>query len=91
MKYKFNDFEYELVKNYRDGFILEDVEARWTDYFDEYDYVLGDWAYGKVRLKGFYETENKKVKEYNNIQFLEKYIEENCATGCKYFLLRKMK
>ena len=90
MKYIFNDNEYELVKNFREGFILEEVELRWTDYFDEFDYVLGDWAYGKLRLKGFYEKDNKIVKEFNDIQFLEKYIEEQCATGCKYFLLKKI-
>ena len=90
MKYIFNDNEYELVKNFREGFILEEVELRWTDYFDEFDYVLGDWAYGKLRLKGFYEKDNKSVKEFNDIQFLEKYIEEQCATGCKYFLLKKI-
>lgn len=91
MKYIFNEKEYELVKNFREGFILEEVELRWTDYFDEYDYVLGDWAYGKLRLKGFYESNNKNTKDYNDIKFLEKYIEESCATGCKHFLLKKIK
>jgi len=91
MKYKFNENEYDLIKNFRDCFVLEDVEARWTDYFDEYDYVLGDWAYGKLRLKGFYESDNKNVKTFNDIKFVDKYLEESCATGCRYFLLKKVK
>lgn len=90
MKYKFNEIEYELIKNHREGFVFEEVEARWTDYFQDFDYVLGDWAYGKLRLKGFCDSDSKNVKEYNNIQFLDKYLEESCATGCKYFLLKKL-
>ena len=91
MKYIFNENEYELVKNFREGFVLEEVEIRWTDFFNEYDYILGDWAYGKLRLKGFYESDNKNVKKYNDIMFVENYIEESCATGCRHFILKKIK
>lgn len=87
--FEFNGNSYELVKNYKDGFVYDEVEKKFTDYFDNYDYVFGDWAYGKVRLKGFYESDNKNVKPLNDIQFLDKYIEENCAVECKYFLLKK--
>lgn len=90
MKYKLNEIEYELIENYRDGFNYEELAQRYTDYFDNFDYVFGDWAYGKLRLKGFYESNNKNVKEYNDIQFLKKYIDENCASDCKHFLLKKI-
>ena len=90
MKYKFNDLEYELIKNYRDGFNFEEIELKLTDYFYEYDYIFGDWAYGKLRLKGFFESNNKNVKKYNDIQFIDEYLEENCATDCKHFLLKKL-
>lgn len=86
---KINNIEYKLVKNYRDGFDESVVEEKMTDYYEPYDYIFGDWAYGKVRLKGFYKSNNNKVTEINDIQFLDKYIEENCAYGCKYFLLEK--
>lgn len=89
-KYIFNSKEYELIKNYRDGFIYEEVEDRFTDYFDDFDYVCGDWAYSKLRLKGFYEANNKMVKDYNNILYLDKYIKENCANDAKYFLIKKI-
>jgi len=90
MKYKLNEIEYELIENYRDGFSFDDVVQKYTDYFECFDYVFGDWAYGKLRLKGFYESDNKNVKIYNDIQFLEKYIEENCAVDCRRFLLKKI-
>ncbi|MCH5167677.1 MAG: YutD family protein [Erysipelotrichales bacterium] len=89
MKIVLNDIEYELIKNYRDAYDEEAVKERITDYFNEYDYVFGDWAYGKLRLKGFYKNDNKKVTKINNIEDLDKYIKENCAFDCKYFLLEK--
>ena len=88
-KYKINEIEYELIKNYRDGFQEEEVVKRYTDYFEPYDYIFGDWAYGQLRLKGFYESSNKNVKKYNDIKDLEDYIKENCANDCKHFLLKK--
>ena len=90
-KVKINDIEYELVKNYKDGFDESAVSDLITDYYDSYDYILGDWAYGKLRLKGFYNKDNKKVNKINNIEDLDKYIKENCAYDCKYFLLEKEK
>ena len=88
-KVTLNDIEYEVVKDYRDGYDEEAVMERATDYFNEYDYIFGDWAYGKLRLKGFYNKDNKNVKDINNIDKLDEYIEKNCAYGCKYFLLEK--
>ena len=86
-----NDITYKIVKNYREGFNEEEVKNRFTDYFEGYDYVFGDWAYGKLRLKGFYKKDNKKVSKINNSEDLDKYIKENCAYDCKYFLLEKVK
>lgn len=91
MKIVINNIGYELKKNYKDGFSEESVKERMTDYFNDYDYVFGDWAYGKLRLKGFYKKDNKKVNKINNIEDIDKYIKENCAYDCKYFLLEKNK
>ena len=90
MVYKFNEIDYKLEKNIKEGFVLEEVVNRITDYFSEFDYILGDWAYGKLRLKGFYNESNKKVKDLNNIKFLDKYLENNCAYDCKWFLIKKI-
>lgn len=90
MVYKFNGIDYKLEKNIKEGFVLEEVVNRITDYFSEFDYILGDWAYGKLRLKGFYNESNKKVKDLNNIKFLDKYLENNCAYDCKWFLIKKI-
>lgn len=89
MKIKLNDNEYEVIKDYKDGFDKESVESRVTEYFCEFDYIFGDWAYGKLRLKGFYKKDNKKVTKINNIEDLDNYIKNNCAYDCRYFLLEK--
>ncbi len=89
MELTLNGITYIVVKDYREGFKKEEVEMRVTDYFNVYDYIFGDWAYGKLRLKGFYKSDRKDVKPMNDIQSLEQYIKDNCAYDCRYFLLEK--
>ena len=50
--------KYELIKNYKDGFDSDEFISKYTDYFYDYDYIVGDIAYGKLRLKGFYDEKN---------------------------------
>lgn len=83
--------EYTLIEEYKDGFDLEALTERYTSYFEEYDYILGDWAYGKLRLKGFCEKGNKLFKKINDFEFVKDYIKEKCAYDCKYFILKKNK
>ena len=56
MKNKINDIEYKLIENYRDCFDLNETIEKMndTDYFNDFDYILGDYSYEKLRLKGFY-------------------------------------
>jgi len=90
VKVKVENIEYELIKDYRDGFDEQQFLERVTDYFYEFDYIFGDWAYGKLRLKGFYNKENKKVSNINNYDNIDDYIKNNCAFDCKYFVLEKV-
>lgn len=89
-KYTFNNNNYELIKDYKAGFEKEAVENLITEYFDNYDYIVGDWSYNKLRLKGFCDKENKINNSINNIDLLDKYIKENCAYDCRYFVLKKI-
>ena len=81
---------YELIKNYRDAFDENEFRNRYTDYFMDYDYIVGDIAYNSLRLKGFYDSKNKKVNKINNYKDLEEYLKKNCAVNCKYFVLKKV-
>lgn len=85
-----NNQKYKLIKNYRDAFNEEEVTEKLTDYYYDYDYVVGDIAYNKLRLKGFYKENNKKVKELNNFKNIDDYLEKYCAKDCKHFILEKI-
>ena len=85
-----NDKEYELIKDYKNGYDKEEVVSKFTDYFDNFDYVCGDWAYGKLRLKGFYDHKNKQVKEYNDYDNLNDYLKNNCAKDARYFVIKRV-
>ena len=63
MTIKIEKNEYKLIKNYKDGFDEEMFKERYTSYFENYDYIVGDIAYSKLRLKGFYKDNNKKAKD----------------------------
>lgn len=89
-KITINNKEYELIKDYKNGFEKEVTQNKLTDYFDNFDYILGDWAYGKLRLKGFCNKDNPNYKKINSIDLVEDYIKENCAFECKHFILKKI-
>jgi len=87
---KLQDMEYDIIKEYKEGIVQEDeLIEKFTDYFKEYDYVVGDYAYGKLRLKGFYDENNKKKKDINDYSKVEDYIGNYCAFNCSYFILKK--
>ena len=90
-KVEMNGVVYEILRNDNQCFCKEDVMEKITDYFDSFDYICGDYAYEKVRLKGFYESNHKKAKKINDIQYLEDYIKGYCSYGAKIFLLKKIR
>ena len=85
-----NGVNYEVVKNYKDAIDSDLLKEKITDYFDEFDYIFGDWAYGKLRLKGFNDKKNKNYKPINDYNKIEGYLKDNCAYGCRYFILKKI-
>ncbi len=91
MKYIINETEYKFVKGDKDTITDEIINEKITEYFYDYDYIFGDVSYNKIRLKGFNETGGKATKEINDVKYLDKYIKDYCAYGCKWFLLKKCK
>ena len=81
---------YEVIKNYKDALDISDLEEKITAYFDNFDYILGDYAYGKVRLKGFNEKNNKNFRPLNDYNKVDEYINKNCAFDCKYFIIKRI-
>ena len=85
-----NNFEYEILTDYRKWFNEGALVARFKDVLSKYDYILGDWGYGQLRLKGFYEDRNSKATYETKISTLQDYLYEYCNFGCAYFVLRKV-
>lgn len=87
--YEINGNIYELLSD-DNCFSFENVKDYITDYFNDFDYIFGDFSGDKVRLKGFFQSEHKNVKKYNDIKYLDFYRKEYCNYGAKTFLLKKV-
>lgn len=90
-KIKLLDNEYNVIKGEENIFDMENFESLVTDYFKPYDYIFGDYSYGKLRLKGFYKDDNQKSNKINRFSSLDSYIKDYCSYGCKYFIVEKLK
>ncbi|MDO4680175.1 MAG: YutD family protein [Aerococcus sp.] len=66
---------------------LDALAERYMPLFDLYDYVVGDWSYGQLRLKGFYADDTPNVPLDKTITHLPDYLLEFCSFGCDYFVL----
>lgn len=82
---------YELIEENRNGWNPEAFKDRYSDVLDKYDFIVGDWGYGQLRMRGFYENSNRKVPFEQKIATLDEYLQEFCNFGCPYFVLRRTK
>ena len=82
-------YSYELILNNRNGFQEEAFTGRYSDILAKYDYIVGDWGYGQLRLKGFFDDKNQKATFDTKISTLQDYLYEYCNFGCAYFVLKK--
>ena len=80
---------YKIVKNYRDGFDYEATIKRYNDVLDKYDFIVGDWGFDQLRLKGFFLDDFKSAPIDAKISTLEDYIYEYCNFGCAYFVIQQ--
>ncbi len=86
-----NNRKYQVLQNHKDALNISELSEKLTDYFDDFDYIVGDIAYNKLRLKGFNSKTNKNFKDLNDVDKVEEYIENNCAYGCKWFMISEIK
>ncbi|MGR3741993.1 YutD family protein [Companilactobacillus sp. DQM5] len=82
---------YKIIENYRDGFDREKLAERYSDVLKKYDYIVGDWGYDQLRLKGFYNKNYSQAKMDQRIENVEDYLLEYCNFGCAYFVLENLK
>ena len=84
-------YKYKLIRNDNNCFDLNLFKEKVTDYFFNYDYICGDYAGNKLRLKGFMDSNNKDVNKINDIAGLDTYILQYCTYQANIFLLKKVK
>lgn len=87
---KVDQHYFELIENYRECFNEEQFIARYSDILDKYDYIVGDYGYDQLRLKGFYKDSNKKAEMSKRFSNIQDYIFEYCNFACPYFVLRHL-
>jgi uncharacterized protein YutD len=88
-KFKIDSMEYRLVHNYRNAFNVEKLAERYSDILARYDYVVGDWGYEQLRLKGFFRSNNQQGFMDQKIDTLVDYLYEFCNFGCPFFVLER--
>lgn len=80
--------QFELLKNYREGFDIVKFTERYVDVaFDRYTYIVGDMASGILRLRGF----NQDPKSPNGFKRIPDYLNESCNFNCPHFILRRIR
>ena len=83
---QFGDFE--LVKNYRDGFDIATFNEKYVNVaFDRYTFIVGDVSAGITRLKGF----ANDPKSPNSFKKIPDYLNESCNMNTAYFILKRVK
>lgn len=85
-----NGAEYELLTNYRNGWNYEAFRRRYCEILAKYDYIVGDWGYGQLRLKGFFADHRSRATTETKIAYLQEYLNEYCNFGCAYFVLKRL-
>ncbi|HDX9580290.1 YutD family protein [Bacillus cytotoxicus] len=86
-----NNIQYEVIEANRNGFNEEAFKARYAEILNKYDYIVGDWGYDQLRLRGFFDDSNQRSTYDTKISTLSEYLYEYCNFGCSYFVLRKVK
>lgn len=81
---------YRLVKDHREGFNPEKLGERYSEVLSRYDYIVGDWGYEQLRLKGFFRVDNRRAHPDQRIDALEDYLYEYCNFGCAYFVIEQI-
>ena len=83
-------WDYEILTDHREALKEEVVQERYSEILNKYDYILGDWGYGQLSLKGFFDDKNQKATYDTKVSTLQDYLYEYCNFGCAYFILKKI-
>ncbi|PZE21249.1 YutD family protein [Paenibacillus xerothermodurans] len=81
---------YEVVADHKNGWKPDAFKERYSEVLERYDYIVGDWGYNQLRLRGFFKEDHPKATKESSIATLQDYLNEYCNFGCAYFILEKI-
>jgi len=81
---------YQLIEDYRSGFNKKEFVERYSDILSKYDFIVGDWGYNQLRLKGFFDDQNTKANFDTKASVIDDYLYEYCNFGCAYFIVKRI-
>ncbi|EHO48566.1 YutD family protein [Lentilactobacillus kisonensis] len=71
------------------GFNFDEFVRRYNPALSQFDYIVGDWGYGKLRLRGFY-NDDRDVSVGPFVSALNDYILEFVNFGAPYFVIHNL-
>lgn len=85
-----NERSYRLVEDYREAYNQQKMAARFSDFLEKYDFLVGDIAADQLRLRGFYKDGIAGIARSNQISALQDYLYEEVNFGAPYFVLENL-
>ncbi|GAY73149.1 YutD-like domain-containing protein [Lentilactobacillus kosonis] len=84
-----NDHQYEIDPKFLESFDFEDFRHRYNPALSQYDYIVGDYSYDQLRMKGFFEVDRANVDGPFANQITD-YVLEMVNFGAKYFVVHNL-
>ncbi len=81
---------YSVIHENKNGWNPEAFRERYSEVLERFDYIVGDWGYSQLRLRGFYKDGHPRAAKESVISSLSDYINEYCNFGCAYFVVAKL-
>ncbi|TBL73993.1 YutD family protein [Paenibacillus thalictri] len=80
---------YEVIIDHKNGWKPEAFKERYSEVLERYDYIVGDWGYNQLRLRGYFKDTHPKATKESSISSVQDYLNEYCNFGCAYFIIEK--
>ncbi len=74
---------------HKNGWNPDAFKERYSDVLDRYDFIVGDWGYNQLRLKGFFREGSSKSTRDSAFSAIQDYLHEYCNFGCAFFVLER--
>jgi len=83
--------EYKVVKEYRMKFDQEVFEEKMVEVLEKYDFLVGDFSDGHLRLKGFFSDSRRGVPRPLKAASIEGYLKKSCVYMCPHYVVERVR